>query len=138
MAKDKIHQAVRDALEIGGWEITHDPYTLKVGRRKGFIDLGAKREIIAAVKGTEKIAVEVKSFLGQSDLDDFEYALGQFIIYFNALEEVEPERLLYLALPKEFYDHFFDDPFFEKLAKRYSLKFIVFDVKNSTIEQWIK
>lgn len=138
MAKDKIHQIVKEALVQEGWEVTHDPYTLKVGRRKGFIDLGAEKEIIAATKGTEKIAIEVKSFLGQSELDDFEDALGQFIIYLTALEEVEPDRMLYLALPKRFYEDFFDDPFFEKLAQKYGLKFIVFDVEKSIIDQWIR
>lgn len=29
MAKDKIHYLVKEALEKGGWKITHDPYYLK-------------------------------------------------------------------------------------------------------------
>ncbi len=37
-ARDKYHNNVRRALEKAGWEITHDPYYLRVGRRKGFID----------------------------------------------------------------------------------------------------
>lgn len=138
MAKDKIHKAVKEALEKEGWQITHDPYTLKIGRRRGFVDLGAEKEIIAADRGLDKIAVEIKSFVGQSDLDDFEDALGQFIIYLNALEEAEPDRQLFLALPMRFYNDFFDDPFFVKLSQRYGLRFIIFDVNNSIIEQWIR
>ena len=138
MAKDKIHKAVKEALEKEGWQITHDPYTLKIGRRRGFVDLGAEKEIIAADRGLDKIAVEIKSFVGQSDLDDFEDALGQFIIYLNALEEAEPDRQLFLALPMRFYNDFFDEPFFVKLSQRYGLRFIIFDVNNSIIEQWIR
>ena len=41
MAKDKFHDNVRKALEKDGWTITEDPYFLMVGRRRGFIDLGA-------------------------------------------------------------------------------------------------
>ena len=48
MAKDKYHREVREALEKEGWRITHDPYKILIGRRKGYIDLGA--EIIGAEK----------------------------------------------------------------------------------------
>lgn len=61
-AKDFYHETVKTALERDGWTITHDPYRIMVGRRRGYIDLGA--EIIAAEKGKVKIAVEIKSFLG--------------------------------------------------------------------------
>lgn len=67
MAKDRFHDHVRTALENDGWMITHDPYKILIGRRKGYIDLGA--ELIGAEKELEKIAVEIKSFLGLSDLD---------------------------------------------------------------------
>ena len=58
-AKDFYHDTVRHALEKDGWEITHDPYFMRIGRRKGYVDLGA--EMVAAERGTEKIAVEIKS-----------------------------------------------------------------------------
>ena len=74
MARDKFHKEVRVALEKEGWTITHDPYKILIGRRKGYIDLGA--EIIGAEKENQKIAVEIKSFIGVSDLDQFEDALG--------------------------------------------------------------
>jgi hypothetical protein len=48
MAKDKYHAHVRSALENDGWTITHDPYKVMIGRRRGYIDLGA--ELIAAEK----------------------------------------------------------------------------------------
>lgn len=79
MRRDRYHHIVREALEKDGWVITHDPFFIRLGKRKGFIDLGA--EIIGAEKGTEKIAVEFKSFTGLSDVDDFEDALGQFLLY---------------------------------------------------------
>jgi XisH protein len=48
MARDKFHSEVRLALEKEGWIITHDPYKIMIGRRRGYIDLGA--EIIGAEK----------------------------------------------------------------------------------------
>jgi hypothetical protein len=46
-AKDVYHNAVRNALVKDGWTITHDPYTLTVGRRDVFVDLGAEKPIAA-------------------------------------------------------------------------------------------
>ncbi len=136
MAKDKFHDHVRTALENDGWVITHDPYKIIIGRRKGYIDLGA--ELIGAEKNTEKIAVEIKSFLGLSDLDQFEDALGQFLIYFFALTKREPERVLFLAVPNLFYESFFDDPFFVELGAHFQLKIAVFDETKPVIVKWIR
>ncbi len=138
MAKDKYHEHVKEALAKEGWEITHDPYYLPVGRRRGFIDLGAEKQIIGAKKGDEKIAVEIKSFLGASDLDDFEDALGQFIVYYMALEEKEPARTLFLAIPRAFYNRFFDDQFFIRLADRFEVKMIIFNEEAKSIVSWKK
>lgn len=90
MVKDKYHNNVREALEKEGWQITHDPYRIRIGRRRGYIDLGLEQEVIlGAEKNNQKIAVEIKTFGGSSDLDEFEDAVGQFIVYLTALEEEE-------------------------------------------------
>ena len=60
-AKDLFHDAVREALEKEGWTITDDPLYFTVGEVDFYIDLGAE-QLIAAERGTEKIAVEIKSF----------------------------------------------------------------------------
>lgn len=98
-AKDIFHDIVITALQKDGWIITDDPLRLKWGLRELFIDLGAKK-LIAAQKGETKIAVEIKSFLGKSPINELENALGQYILYRNILEETERERLIYLAVRK--------------------------------------
>jgi hypothetical protein len=60
-AKDRYHEAVKHALEKDGWAITHDPYTLTFGIKDVYVDLGAGR-VLAAEKGSDKIAVEIKTF----------------------------------------------------------------------------
>ena len=72
-AKDLFHATVRKALEKDGWVITADPLVLTIGLRSVFIDLGAEK-LIAAERGAEKIAVEVKSFIGASPISDLEVA----------------------------------------------------------------
>ena len=98
-AKDKFHDAVKQALVKEGWEITHDPLRIKFGEEdKIQIDLGAQR-VLGAQKAGQKIAVEIKSFLSDSAVFDFHLALGQFLNYRLVLEATEPERVLYLAVP---------------------------------------
>ncbi|HRI62310.1 MAG TPA: XisH family protein [Saprospiraceae bacterium] len=135
-AKDFYHDIVRQVLEKDGWKITHDPYFMRIGRRKGYIDLGA--EMVAAERGNEKIAVEIKSFIGLSDLNAFEDALGQFLLYKPALAKKEPDRLLLLAIPNAFYTKFFDDPFFLEVAELYELKMLIFNEKDATVLSWKK
>jgi XisH protein len=139
MVKDKYHNEVREALEKEGWKITHDPFNIRIGKRRGYIDLGAEKTlIIGAERNNQKIAVEIKTFGGASDLDQFEDAVGQFIVYLTALEDIEPERELYLAIPESFFNSFFEDTFFLKLAKKRHINIVVYDELNKNIVQWIK
>ncbi len=108
MAKDIFHGMVRAALEKDGWTITHDPLTLKLSKRKLYIDLGAER-IIAAERGSERIAVEIKSFVGLSPLTDFYKALGQYQLYILALRRRLPDTILYLSMPQESYQSLVKD-----------------------------
>jgi hypothetical protein len=102
MAKDLFHDTVRHALEKDGWIITDDPLFLRFGGIEMYIDLGAE-QILAAERGEEKIAVEVKSFLTPSATTEFNGALGQFLKYQLALEKAQPDRVLYLAIPIDTY-----------------------------------
>lgn len=105
-AKDKFHHAVKNGLQKEGWTITADPLDLLYGELSLLIDLAAER-LIAADRGSEKIAVEVKSFLNPSAITDFHQALGQFLGYRLALRKLEPDRQLYLAVPEDAYRRFF-------------------------------
>lgn len=132
--KDFYHETVKKALTDDGWVITHDPYFVQMGKLKGFIDLGA--ELLAAEKETEKIAVEIKNFVGLSDLNEFKEALGQYLLYKLALSKKEPERTLFLAIPNTFYQDFFEDAFFKEILELYTLKIVTFDEINAKIVIW--
>ena len=134
--RDINHHVVRSALENEGWHVTDDPFFIKIGRKSAEIDLGAER-VILAERTSEKIAVEVKSFVGTSMITDFYRALGQFLMYKRTLQVLEPERTLYLALPQAAYDELSDDifdfPNFEDL--RHHL--IVYEPLENTKLLWI-
>lgn len=136
-AKDIFHNAVKKALEKEKWNITHDPLFISFGGVEMYIDLGANR-LIAAEKEREKIAVEVKSFLGASTISDFHSALGQFMNYQLALQQVEPDRVLYLAIPLDTYDSFFQLQFIQLVIQNYQIKLIIFEPTGEVIVQWRK
>ena len=108
-AKDIYHNTVRTALEKDGWTITNDPLPLKIGKRTLNVDLGAEK-LFAAEKQGRKIAVEVKSFVSASPVNDLEEAVGQYIIYEDILDRLEPERIIYLAIRAEVYAQIFSEP----------------------------
>ena len=105
MARDAFHGAVRNALEKDGWKITSDPLYLRYGRDVVMIDLAAE-QLLAATKGTEQIAVEIKTFTQPSQMHSFHLAVGQYLNYRIALQATEPNRTLLLAVPEETFAKF--------------------------------
>jgi hypothetical protein len=80
MAKDIYHEQVRKALEKEGWIVTSDPLSFRVGGVGFRIDLGAEKVIIAQ-KENEKIAVEIKTFIQQSQIHAFYEALAKVLYH---------------------------------------------------------
>lgn len=134
-ALDKYHDAVRNALIKDGWTITHDPLRLVWGRRDMYVDLGAKR-LLGAEKDEQRIAVEIKSFTGASEMADLERALGQFAIYRTVMNEVEPERILYLAVPQKVMENLFQDDIGRLILRDNLARVVSFDPTEEVLIQW--
>ena len=135
-AKDQLHPVVRRALERDGWLITDDPLRLQVGRRQLFIDLGAE-QLLGAMRGEVRIAVEVKSFLGASEVKDLEGALGQFIPYERVVRHDRSDRSLWLAIPSRVWNRIFQEALGELLLADGTLRLLVVDAELEVIERWI-
>lgn len=135
-AKDIFHEAVKNALTKEGWLITDDPLFLKLGRDKAYVDLGAEK-LLTAQKGARKIAVEVKSFVGASEMHDLQEALGQYLIYQTMLKYQEPDRKLYLAVSEEIFGQVFTRDVGALLIAEHNLAMIVFDDEAEVIIRWI-
>jgi hypothetical protein len=136
-ARDSIHDAVKTALIKDGWAITHDPYSLPFGDRDVYADLGAERAI-AAEKGDEKIAVEVKSFSGASEIHDLEVALGQFVFYRHLLSARDPRREMWLAIPEEAYISVLGDVAGMELIEGIGVKLFTVDPAREEVVRWLK
>lgn len=136
-AKDLFHNVVKTALQKDNWQITHDPLHLKVeGNIDMYVDLGADK-IIAAEKDLQKIAVEIKSFLGTSTISEFHTAIGQYINYRYALEKLESERVLYLAVPLNTYKIFFQRSFIQSVIHKSQINLLIYDVEKEEITEWL-
>lgn len=136
MAKDRFHDVVKIALEKEDWQITDDPYEINVDDVDFEIDLAAE-QLLAAEREHQKIAVEIKSFISPSNVSDFHTALGQFLNYRDALETIEPDRLLYLAVRVPIYETFFQRRFIVAAVQRYQIRLIIYDVQQEVIFQWL-
>ena len=117
---DIIHDAVKNALIKDGWSITDDPYIIQYGRTTLYADLGAERPI-AAERDGQKLVIEVKSFIGASKIQDLKEALGQYDIYRYLLEEIAPDRKLYVAVSTVAYKSFFSQDVIQLILKKHQL-----------------
>ncbi|MCB0063798.1 MAG: XisH family protein [Caldilineaceae bacterium] len=136
-AKDLIHDAVCNALENDGWTITHEHMKVEFEDAFIYVDLGAERMVIAQ-RANEKIAVEVKSFLGKSAIQDIEDALGQFVVYRIFLRKVQPERHLFLCVSHITFDTIFSSKAIQILIDELNVSLLVVNVETEEVDQWIK
>lgn len=130
------HQTVKQALIKDGWIITDDPLFLQYETVEVFIDLGAEK-LIAAEKAGTYIAVEVKSFVIPSVVSEFHTAPGQFLNYQYILQQKDPSRILYLAVPLDVYHSFFRLSFTQAIITRYQLNILVYHPELQQVQQWI-
>ena len=135
-ARDHYHPHVVEALTRDGWTITHDPLTLRIGVKDVFVDLGAER-FLGAEKAGRRIAVEIKSFIGPSETRELEVALGQFVLYGDALARTQPDRTLYIAVRRQVHTEIFEEPMGKMLLENGRLRLLVFDADAREIIRWI-
>jgi hypothetical protein len=101
-----------------------------------YIDLGAER-LIAAEKAEQRIAVEIKSFVGDSEMDDLEKAIGQYVVYRAVLAERDPMRAIYLAVPQDVLQDIFEEPLGELLLRNNLVQVMGFDPQEEVIVKWL-
>jgi hypothetical protein len=134
--KDKFHETVKIALEKEYWHITNDPLFVPTkGGNNFFIDLGAER-FIGAEKDGESIAVEIKSFSGNSPMYSFYEILGQFLVYKIALREQAKTWALFIAISDIGYKKLEESPILNTAMKEYELKFVIINALSQSVIEW--
>ncbi|NEQ39278.1 MAG: fatty-acid synthase [Okeania sp. SIO3I5] len=134
-AKDFHHDTVKTALIKDGWTITDDPLVLKIGIRNVLVDMDAEK-LIAAERGATKIAVEVKTFIGASFVNELEKAWGQFFLYSRILKKQDSLRQIYLAVERNVFQTFFKQEVAQLLLEEPGFRLFVFDAEKEEIIEW--
>ncbi|MCC7506346.1 MAG: fatty-acid oxidation protein subunit alpha [Saprospiraceae bacterium] len=135
MAKDFFHGTVQDVLLNEGFAITHDPYVMRKYDPQWELDFGAEK-VIAAESGFLKIAVEVKSYFEDSFAHAFHGILGQYLNYRLALDMVEPDRKMLLAVPEDIYLSEFSRQGIRNSIHFYDVRLIVYNPIDKTVLRW--
>ena len=137
MSRDDFYfRHVKSALLDDGWTITDNPLALRLFGLRLKVDLGASKT--GADGRVSLIAVEVKNFRERKDYtNEFQKALGQYLAYFEIIKLRELPHVLYLAVPDDVYETFFQNGLIKHLTTLHKIKFVTFDPDNQTIVQWI-
>lgn len=134
--RDKIHYAVRRALEKDGWEILNDPYRLPLKNTIVRIDLEAGK-MIEVGKGQKRILVEIKSLDYSSLLYSFYGAYGQYDFYREELEQQNINKRIYLATSMQVYEGMQNIPELISWLNRKKVNLLFVDLPKEKIVKWI-
>ena len=136
-AKDFYHAAVREVLLKDGWRILKEDYELEYGGDSLYPDFAAERSI-AAMRGTQRILVEVKSFLGRSFVADLQASIGQYEMYQAVIDAQGLDFRLYMAIALSVYEKRFQSPLAQLMIQRGQVNLMVFDSNQEVVVQWIE
>ncbi len=136
-AKVKIHDPVRRALEKDGWTITNDPMFLRFADESLYADLAAE-QLIAAEKTTRKIAIEIKTFNNPSVVEELQKTVGKVRMYRYALQNIEPDRQLYVAVSETIRRDVFMDGLGAIMLQRDIERLVSIDLEKEEVVQWIE
>lgn len=134
--KDRIHEAISNALVKDGWTITDDSYRIEYEDVDVYADLRIEKSMPGDLQ-RRILVIEIKEFVGVSPINRLEGALGQYQIYRSYLRQIAPGEKLYLAVDKASYDLLFSRKSFTRIIEDYSVALLVVDVLTEEIAQWI-
>lgn len=136
-AIDRCEHKIIQALEKDGWIVTHHPFAIRLDRMRGgyiFADL----RLSNPQTRQSAIIVEVKCFDStRTFLDEFYQALGQYIVYRNALLLNNIASPVFLAVPANVYQSLFQETLIQAVLHDIQIKIVVVDLKKEEVAQWI-
>lgn len=137
MAQDLIHDAVKNALEKADWQIIADPFRLDFKNFTLRADIAAKH-LSHDGEDEVRIIVEVKSFVGNSFVRELQQAIGQYLMYQDAIRLNELDYSLYLGISADAFISYFAQSGTQFAVQQYHLKLLVVDIAQEEILQWIE
>jgi hypothetical protein len=134
-AVDQCEPQVIRALDKAGWRVVIQHLAIRLeGKRLVYADL----EIHHKSDQRELLIVEVKCFPDtRSALDEYYHAVGQYMLYRNALRLAGDLSLLYLAIPITIYSTLFHSAAVQATLQEAKIKLIVIDLDREEIVLWL-
>ncbi|AIE72685.1 hypothetical protein D082_01560 [Synechocystis sp. PCC 6714] len=71
-------------------------------------------------------------------MNDFQNALGQYLLYRDFLQFSHKDYQLYLAVKTSIFDTFFQRKSIQAVIKHHQVNFVTFNDKKEEITSWIK
>lgn len=136
-AIDRCEPQIVHALEKDGWLVTHQPFAIHIDKTRGgyiFADL----RLYKPQTGQSAIVVEVKCFESKrSFLDEFYQAVGQYIVYRNALILNDIQSPVFLAVPSSVFRSLFQQALIEAVLRDTRINIVVIDLEKEELLEWI-
>jgi hypothetical protein len=136
-AIDQCEPQVIEALRKAGWVATHQPFAIRIDKRKkGYV----YADLRLSHPGDHQtiIVTEVKCFADNRSLwDDFYQATGQYLVYRNALALNNIKAPLYLAIPSQVYESFFQEPLVRATIQETGVKIIAVALEQAEVVTWM-
>lgn len=134
-AIDSCEPQVIRAMEKAGWQVTHQPYPVRISRNEGII---ADARLRHTARKRQIIVLEVKCFPeNRPTLDEFYRATGQYILYRNMLILKGVSTPLYLAIPTTVYESFFTRKSIQATVNDAKIKLVVIDIAIEEVVKWV-
>ncbi|MCI0709173.1 MAG: XisH family protein [Chloroflexi bacterium] len=135
-AIDLCEQQVIRALQKDDWLVTQQPVPIRIDKScAGYIyaDLRLRQR----QGGQSVIVVEVKCFTSKrTPLEEFYQAVGQYVVYRNALALNDTHIPVYLSVPVQVYQTFFKLPLIQSVINDMQVNLVVIDLDKEEVIQW--
>ncbi len=138
-ARDKCEPQVIRALQKAGWKIVKQHFVIRIGKtRHSKVNDAVYADLLMQYNQQQILVVEIKCFSGKRPyLDDFYHALGQYLVYRDALRMKIPAYPIYLVMPSEAYDELTNQDSIQRTIKNVKMNLIVMDLDVEEIIAWI-
>lgn len=135
-ALDQCEPQVIRALQKAGWIVTHQPLQIRISRDEAvYADL----RLVNPENTSTIIVVEVKCFSStRSLLDEFYHAIGQYIVYRNALALGGYNIPIYLSVPDDVYNTFFQRRMVQSSISDVKIRIVTINLQREEIVRWIE
>jgi hypothetical protein len=132
-AKDRYQDTVIRALQKAGWPLITEQIAIIVEDRRLWIDIRARKEAEDLA-----ILIEVKGFEGMpSPIEYLANATGKYAMYRAALDYLQIEMPLYMAVPEAAYRGILSEEIGKQTLKHNNVRLLVFDPEREEIIRWI-